>query len=46
MKSLKIVSSGKGALKRVRPFVSVHTAIKICQGLTELHFAGLLQRCM
>ena len=35
MKSLK-VSSGIGALKkRVRPFVSMHTAIKIYKGLIE-----------
>ena len=37
MKSLK-VSSGVGALKRVRPFVSMHTAIKIYKGLIEPHF--------
>ena len=38
MKSLK-VSSGIGALKkRVRPFVSMHTAIKIYKGLIEPHF--------
>ena len=38
MKSLK-VSSGIGALKkRVRPFVSRHTAIKIYKGLIEPHF--------
>ena len=34
----KKVSSGIGALKRVRPFVSMHTAIKIFQGLIEPHF--------
>ena len=34
----KKVSSGIGALKRVRPFVSIHTAIKIYQGLIEPHF--------
>ena len=34
----KKVSSGIGALKRVRPFVSMHTAIKIYQGLIEPHF--------
>ena len=34
----KKVSSGIGALKRVRPFVSMHTAIKIYKGLIELHF--------
>ena len=38
MKSLKKVSSGVGALKRVRPFVSMHTAIKIYKGLIEPHF--------
>ena len=32
------VSSGIGALKRVRPFVSMHTAIKIYKGLIEPHF--------
>ena len=32
------VSSGTRALKRVRPFVSMHTAIKICKGLIEPHF--------
>ena len=32
------VSSGIGALKRVRRFVSMHTAIKIYKGLTEPHF--------
>ena len=35
MKSLKKVSSGIDALKRVRPFVPMHTAIK---GLIEPHF--------
>ena len=34
----KKVSSGIGALKRVRPFVSLHTAIKVYKGLTEPHF--------
>ena len=34
----KKVSSGIGALKRVRPFVSMHTAIKIYKGFIELHF--------
>ena len=38
MKSLKKVSSGIGALKRVRPFVSMHTAIEINKGLIEPHF--------
>ena len=38
MKSLKKVSSGIGANKRVRPFVSMHTAIKIYNGLIEPHF--------
>ena len=33
----KKVSSGIGALKRVRPFVSMHTAIKIYKGLIEPH---------
>ena len=34
----KKVSSGIGALKRVRRFVSMHTAIKIYKGLIEPHF--------
>ena len=34
----KKVSSCIGALKRVRPFVSMHTAIKIYKGLIEPHF--------
>ena len=34
----KKVSSGKGALKRFRPFVSMRTAIKIYKGLIEPHF--------
>ena len=34
----KKVSSGVGALKRVRPFVSMHTAIKTYKGLIEPHF--------
>ena len=34
----KKVSSGIGALKRVRPFVSMHIAIKIYKGLIEPHF--------
>ena len=39
MKSLKkYISSGIGALKRVRPFVSMHTAIKIYKGLIKPHF--------
>ena len=38
MKSLKKVSTGVGALKRVRPFVSMHSAIKIYKGLIEPHF--------
>ena len=38
MKFLKKVSSGIGALRRVRPFVSMHTAIKIYKGLIEPHF--------
>ena len=33
----KKVSSGIGALKLVRPFVSMHTAIKIHKGLIEPH---------
>ena len=33
----KKVSSGIGALKLVRPFVSMHTAIKIYKGLIEPH---------
>ena len=34
----KKVSSGISALKRVRPFVSMHTAIRIYKGLIEPHF--------
>ena len=34
----KKVSSGISALKRVRPFVSMHTAIKIYKGPIEPHF--------
>ena len=34
----KKVSSSVGALKQVRPFVSLHTAIKIYKGLIEPHF--------
>ena len=34
----KNVSSGIGALKLVRPFVSMHNAIKIYKGLIEPHF--------
>ena len=34
----KKVSSGIGALKWVRPFVSMHTAIKIYKDLIEPHF--------
>ena len=34
----KKVSSGTGALKWVRPFVSMRTAIKIYKGLIEPHF--------
>ena len=34
----KKVSFGVGALKRVKPFVSMHTAIKIYEGLIEPHF--------
>ena len=34
----KKVSSGIDALKRVRPFVSMHTAIKIYKGLIEPYF--------
>ena len=34
----KTVSSGIGALKRVRRFVSMHTAFKIYKGLIEPHF--------
>ena len=34
----KKLSSGIGALKRVRPFLSMHTAIKIYKGLIEPHF--------
>jgi len=32
------VSSGIGAIRRVRPFVSMHTAIKIYKNLIEPHF--------
>ena len=38
MKTLKKISSGIGALKPVRPFVSMHAAIKIYKGLIEPHF--------
>ena len=38
MKSLKKVSSGIGALKRVKPFVSMHTVIKMYKGLIKPHF--------
>ena len=34
----KKVASSIGALKRVRPFISMHTAIKIYKGLIEPHF--------
>ena len=34
----KTVSSGIGALKRVRPFVSMHPAIRTYKGLIEPHF--------
>ena len=34
----KKVASSIGALKRVRPFISMHTAIKIFKGLIEPHF--------
>ena len=34
----KKVSSSIGAFKRVRPFVSMYTAIKIYKGLIEPHF--------
>ena len=35
----KKVSSGIGALKRVRPYIfSMHSAIKIYKGLIEPHF--------
>ena len=34
----KKVSSSIGALKRVRPFVSMHTAVEIYKGLIEPHF--------
>ena len=34
----KNVSSSIGALKRVRPFVSMHTAVEIYKGLIEPHF--------
>ena len=34
----KKVSSGIGALKRVKPFVSMHTAIKIYKGVIKPHF--------
>ena len=38
MEISKKLSSGIGALKRVRPFVSMHTAIKMYKGLIEPHF--------
>ena len=34
----KKVAFSIGALKQVRPFISMHTAIKIYKGLIELHF--------
>lgn len=34
----KKVASSIGALKRVRPFISMHIAIKIYKGLIEPHF--------
>ena len=34
----KKVSSSIGALKRVRPFVSIHTAIQVYKDLFEPHF--------
>ena len=34
----KKVASSISALKRVRPFISMHTAIKIYKGLIEPHF--------
>ena len=34
----KKVASSIGALKRVRPFISMHTAIEIYKGLIEPHF--------
>ena len=34
----KKVASSIGALKRVRPFISMHAAIKIYKGLIEPHF--------
>ena len=34
----KKVASSIGALKRIRPFISMHTAIKIYKGLIEPHF--------
>ena len=34
----KKVASSIGALKRVRPFISMHTAIRIYKGLIEPHF--------
>ena len=34
----KKVASSIGALKRVRPFISMHTPIKIYKGLIEPHF--------
>ena len=37
MKSKTKVSS-IGALKRIRPFVSMHTAVEIYKGLIEPHF--------
>ena len=34
----KKLSSSIGALKRIRPFVSMHIAIKIYKGLIKQHF--------
>ena len=34
----KKVSSSIDALKRIRPFVSMHTAVEIYKGLIEPHF--------
>ena len=34
----KKVASSIGAPKRIRPFISMHTAIKIYKGLIEPHF--------
>ena len=39
----KKISSGVGALKRVRPFIKTHSATKIYQTLIEHHHLGVMQ---